>query len=281
MRTTIVTAIYYGEPGFPFYLHEYLARYERYKYSLLQLSKMGTPIICYTNKKNKEDLDRLLIEHEVENVQIIEKELYEYEYSKKLLEVKKTNTIEFYHEVDYAKLEIIEKHSKDTDYIYWIDAGLSYWSLWPNKYNPNVIDGMSHTITNYEFSEVFNGNFIPNINRFVGDKLLQIRNTQLWYLGGEVNKYLDKKYLYKWFSIGGIIGGNVKHLPTFLDSFKIYADMVTNQNFILNHEAIMSVIGQEHENIFKTFTFDTWYHEDSGVDLKNEISFCNFIEEIK
>jgi len=286
MKTTLLTAIYFGLDGFPFYTWPHLARYERYLYSLLQISKMGLPIICYTNKR--EDIEKLLLEHNVTNIQIIEKDLSEFDYSKKLLEVKKVNPIEFYHEIDYAKLEILKTHYKESDYIYWIDAGLCYWSLWPNKYNLNKIDGISSNIQNYEFSKVFNNEFIPNINNFVNDKLLQIRNTKLWYNGTDTNKATNRNHVYKWFAIGGIIGGNVKYLPTLFENFDTLIDIAFSKNDIVNHEAVMTIIGLENKNIFESFVFDTWYHEDSLdglgeviVEPEEFVSFSNFVEYIK
>ena len=50
----------------------------------------------------------------------------------------------------------------------------------------------------------------------------------------------------------------------------------------------MTIIGLENENIFKSFVFDTWYHEDSLdssgqliVEPEDFVSFSNFVEYIK
>ena len=48
METRLVTAFFHnnevGVPSHPFYLHNVIARYHRYQYSLVQLSKLGLPI---------------------------------------------------------------------------------------------------------------------------------------------------------------------------------------------------------------------------------------------
>ena len=50
METRLVTAFFHnnevGVPSHPFYLHNVIARYHRYQYSLVQLSKLGLPIVA-------------------------------------------------------------------------------------------------------------------------------------------------------------------------------------------------------------------------------------------
>ena len=50
----------------------------------------------------------------------------------------------------------------------------------------------------------------------------------------------------------------------------------------------MTIIGLENKNIFESFVFDTWYHEDSLdglgeaiVEPEEFVSFSNFVEYIK
>ena len=55
METRLVTAFYFenneGVPSHPFHLHNVIARYHRYLYSIVQLSKMNLPIrlVCGDN----------------------------------------------------------------------------------------------------------------------------------------------------------------------------------------------------------------------------------------
>lgn len=280
----IVTAIYFGQPEFPYYTWPWEARLQRYLYSLIQLTKMEIPIVCYVNDFTEPLVKKL----NLKNLTIINKHLKEFEYSDSLKTVKskhkeeeqylQSNLVKMYHEVDYGKLSILRDHYLDNEYTYWIDSGLSYWSLWPNKYNPNTIDGMSHTITNYEFNGVFNKELIPNINKFLGDKLICIGNRRA------VNSLIYNTFneVVKFNMIGGIIGGNKKYIHTLLEEFNKLATEMFNKNTIINHEALLSVIATRRPELFKTYLFDTWYHEDSNVEEDEDlVRFSNFVEHIK
>lgn len=282
--TQVVTSIYFGQEEFPYYTWPWRARLERYLYSLIQLTKMEVPVICYVNDYT----EPLVKELELKNLTIINKHLKDFEYSDSLKQIKskhkeekdylQSNLRKMYHEVDYGKINIIKDHYLDKEYTYWFDSGLSFWSLWPNKYNDNTIDGMSHTKTNYQFDKVFNKELITNINKFIGDKLICLGNR-----GGANRLAFDTFNTTVNFNmIGGIIGGNKKHIPTFLSEFNSLTTEMFNKNTIINKEIILSVLATRRPELFKTWLFDTWYHEDSGVHIPEEsIRFSELINVIK
>jgi hypothetical protein len=63
-------------------------------------------------------------------------------------------------------------------------------------------------------------------------------------------------------SVGGILGGHVSKIKWFLDEFNRIADICLNDNYILNHEVMITKIEFENSDMFKTYEFDTWYHDD-------------------
>lgn len=290
MNTQIVTAIYFGQPEFPYYTWPYQARLERYLYSLSQLTRMNVPIKCYVNDYT----EPLVKELNLKNLTIIKKHLDEFRYSSKLRHLKDNNEIEktylqsnsvkMYHEIDFGKLSILRDNYSDSEYTYWVDSGLSYWSLWPNKYNPYPIDGMSSTVTNYRFDKVFNTDFIKNINKYVGNKLLCLGNR----CGVNTKVFPNFNYELGYNMVGGIIGGNVSHMEDFLSEFDRMFDEMFKKNIIINHEALMSIISHERPDIFKNWLFDTWDHENSLDSQhnpvyipKNYVRFSDFVEDIK
>ena len=102
--TKLVTFLYFGLGDFPFYGHKVQARWDRYVHSLVQLSEMGLPIVCYTGSNTAEALQDFMDENDVTNVTIKVKELEDIRHSKKMIEIKEKNPdlFKFYLEVGWA-----------------------------------------------------------------------------------------------------------------------------------------------------------------------------------
>ena len=57
MKTKLVTAIYSGIHGYPYYGHQVRARMDRYLNSLRVLNNMDTPIICYCGQQDYDEIN--------------------------------------------------------------------------------------------------------------------------------------------------------------------------------------------------------------------------------
>lgn len=292
--TKIVTFLYFGIGDFPFFGHKVQARWDRYTHSLVQLSQMNVQIICYTGSNTAESLQEILDENGVTNVTIKVKELEDIRHSKKMIEIKEKNPdlFKFYLEVGWAKISLMEDEMEEgLEYLYWFDCGLSHIGLYPRRYNSNEdkITGLSMNKYRYTYDGIFNENTIPKINKWVGDKLIDIRNTLFFHDHRKLNEVLEKDHMYDSLSIGGIIGGHVSKLPDFFQRFENYAQMCLNKEFLLNHEAMMSTMVYDKPENYVNYKFNTWYHDDSGITdksvteefLKDKISFYTFFENIK
>ena len=291
--TKLVTFLYFGLGDFPFFGHKVQARWDRYINSLVQLSQMGLPIVCYTGSNTAEALQDFLNENEVTNVTVKVKELEDIRHSKKMIEIKEKNPdkFKFYLEVGWAKIALMEDEMEEgLDYLYWIDCGLSHIGLYPRRYNSNAdkITGLSVNKYRYTYDGIFNTETFPKINNWVGDKLIDIRNTLFFHDHRKLNEILDKDHMYDSLSIGGIIGGHVSKLPDFFQRFEDYAQTALTKEFLLNHEAMMSTMVYDKPENYRSYKFNTWYHDDSSMTdksvtpefLKDKISFYTFFEQL-
>lgn len=292
MKTKIVTALYFGIEDFPYYGHKVTARWHRYIHSLVQISKMDIPIVCYCGGNVYEKLNEHLLSNNVKNVELKVKELHDLGHTKEMVEIKEKypDKFKFYLEVGCAKIEIMkEEIEEDLDYLYWFDVGLSHPGLYPDRYNThlNLMTNKSDNKYRYTYGHIFNDETIKNINSWVGDKLVNITNTQFFHSVSNLNTILEKEHKYNSLTVGGIIGGHISKLENFFNRFENYLQICLKKEFLLNHEAIMSTISYDYPDDYETFTFNTWYHEDTKSPsvneefLKDKKSFYIFFEEIK
>lgn len=291
--TKLVTFLYFGLGDFPFFGHKVQARWDRYINSLVQLSEMGLPIVCYTGSNTAEALQDYMNENNVDNVTIKVKELEDIRHSKKMIEIKEKNPekFKFYLEVGWAKIALMEDEMEEgLDYLYWIDCGLSHLGLYPRRYNSNAdkITGLSVNKYRYTYDGIFNTTTFLKINNWVGNKLIDIRNTLFFHDHRKLNEILERDYIYDSLSIGGIIGGHVSKLPDFFQRFENYAQTALDKQFLLNHEAMMSTMVYDKPENYRSYKFNTWYHDDSTLTdksvtpefLRDKISFYTFFEQI-
>lgn len=292
MKIKLVTFLYFGIDDFPFYGHKVMARWDRYKNSIVQLSKMNIPIVCYCGSNIHSELKTYLENNNVTNVELKIKELKDVSHSEEMIKIKEKNPdkFKFYLEVGWAKIALMEEEmEEDLEYLYWIDVGLSHMGLFPRKYNSRAVEitGLSNNVACYTFDGIFNEHTFKYINNWVGDKLIDLRNSQFFHNHFDLNEVLEKKHRYDSLSIGGIIGGHVSKLPDFYKRFDEYAKICIKKEFLLNHEAIMSTMVYDKPENYQTFKFNTWYHEDTPDKsvteefLKDKVSFYTFFEEIK
>jgi len=290
MKTKLVTAFYTDIIGFPFFGHDAFARHERYLHSLRTLNNMDTEIICYCNETQYDLLKSYCEEFNLNNVTVKISNLKDYPKTDRMIEIKKHNSqFNFYHEVDWNKLYLLNKeYDVNYDYIYWIDCGLSHRGLFLLKYNPysDKITGLSKDWENYSFTKLFCPELFFKINNWVGDKLINLANTMFSHNPNDINGVYENKHDFKHMTVGGILGGHVSKLKWFIDEFDKISDLCLNKNFILNHEAIMTKINFENSEMFKTYSFDTWYHDDFWLTtpvfdnnaIKDLTHFVHFFE---
>jgi hypothetical protein len=132
------------------------------------------------------------------------------------------------------------------------------------KYNPHSdkISGLSRDWENYSFTNLFCPELFPKINNWVGDKLINLANTMFSHNPNDLRNVYGDTHDYKHMSVGGILGGHISKLKWFIDEFNKVGKICLDKNVILNHEAIMTKMKFENPDMYKTFVFNTWYHDD-------------------
>ncbi len=290
MKTKLVTAFYTDVKGFPYFAHESFARHERYLHSLRTIANTGLEIIVYCNESQVELVRNHCETFKLENVTVKVSNLKDYPKSDKMVEIKtNTNKFLFYHEIDWNKFHLLEKeYDESYDYIYWIDIGLSHPGLFLDKYNPfaEKCDGMSRTFECYSYLNLFQPTLFKKLNDYIGDRLLNCSNTMFSHNMSDASKVIEKPYTQRSISVGGILGGHISKLKWFLKEFDLLGNIVLSNESILNHEAMISFIVQDHPDMFKTFVFNTWYHDDywkktpefDNDSIKNLTHFVHLFE---
>jgi hypothetical protein len=286
-KTKIVTALYTDSTTktAPYFGHVVLAREERYFHSLRTLNNMDTEIICYCNETQYEQIVNHINTFNLNNVTVKISNLWDSKYAQRMKEIKeKDERFNFYHEIDWNKIYLLEKeYDESYDYIYWIDVGLSHHGLFPNRFHPNseLISGMSYDYNTYSFTKIFKQDFINGLNLFLEDSLLTINNNTIFHPVSDLNEILEDTIYYNGLTVGGILGGHISKLRWFTETFNTLGEKSLDKNFILNHEPIISYIKEKTPENFKSFNFDTWYHEDSHNIpdyVKGMVSFSNFFD---
>ncbi len=290
MKTKLVTAFYTDIGGHPFYGHNVVSRHERYLHSLRAISNTQEEIVCYCNSTQYDLLKDYCERFQLKNVNVKIKNLSDYPNAERIKKINEDQkNYSFYHEVDWNKFFLLEKeYSEKYDYIYWIDVGLSHRGLFLLKYNPlrEQITGMSANWADYAFIDLFKKDLFEKINKWIDKKLLNLGNTLISHRLSDLYDVYDTKCGFGYLSVGGVIGGHVSNIKWLIEEFKKKADLCLGKNVILNHELIMSLIYEENKQKYKTFTFDTWYHEDYHKStpvfddscLKNTTHFVHFFE---
>lgn len=290
MKTKLVTSFYTDITGFPFFGHESFSRHERYLHSLRTLNNMDTEIICYCNDTQFDLLKEYCEEYKLTNVSVKVSNLKDYPKTEQMSEIKKSNPqFNFYHEVDWNKIHLLTKeYDESYDYIYWIDCGLSHRGLFLLKYNPysEKITGLSGDWENYSFTKLFCPELFPKINDWVGSNLINLANTGISHNPNETREVCKNDHDYKHMTVGGILGGHISKIKWFIDGFDKISNTSLESDFILNHEVIITELHFSNPEMFKTFIFDTWYHDDFWITtpvfdvetINNKTHFVHFFE---
>ena len=327
-KTKLVTALFSNYQGFPIFGHDNV-RVERYLHSLASIARTGEKIVCYLEKKYLKEYYNFWNIHGREqgyydiddftNIEFKFISVDQFKHYKRMFDLKQKykEIVEYkmFHEIDWMKLQLLENEIDDEyDYFYWIDCGLSHAGLFPcsasEKPNQKGLGDFKHYSWEwpmYDFGKIFNSNLFPKINNFVGNKLLGLSTTLVYWHFKPLEELLVKlKYysdtvtndFYSQFAgkhnIGGIIGGHKKHINHLIAEFNTLGKLCLDNEIIPNHEIIMAAIKWHNPELFEEYLFDTWYHKDTWrtwssdpkeqnyikKDTENKIQFYGFFEQI-
>lgn len=294
MTTKLVTCIYNNIHGTMY--GGRLNRNDTYMYSLNSISETQTPITCFTSANDINDLLAYFVDYKKKtNISFKLNELNQSPFHHKILNIKnnnceyKNNSWEsrcphiMYGKFIWLLSEIDKCH--DNDYVYWIDAGLSHGGILPRKFTNSFIQEKDYppVIHNRYYKEfmnrhenIFNNEFINKINSYSDNKFLLICCTNPQHLESRNNENPCGV-----FPIGGLFGGLVSVIkPILLQCLELVHHFLNN-NIIVQEEVILEIVLCKNKQLFKTYTFDTWYHDDWGDQYKNMNCFYKFFEDLK
>jgi hypothetical protein len=289
-KTKIVTSIYSDLYGTKF--GGRIGRKDHYRWSLLSLLKMTDAFfVCYTSK---EEYDSLVNFFYVQNN--ISEELLKF----KIFDLEKNDTIELINkwknlentkksdrciEIQYMKFFWTIKELENYENVFWFDSGLSHSGIIPDKY---LDIKSSNTNRHYYESRIFNNYFLEQLINFSETKFVLVSKENFRnYWSGTVNPIHFNKYDSSRHIIGGFFGGKKELWNKIVYLFTKYIYKVTEHDKRLYHEEdILTLIFNNHRELFKTLEFDVWWHEnnvtkDSPSDflIKNK-SFYKVFEDL-
>jgi hypothetical protein len=273
MKSKIVTSYWMDVEGYPFQGTR-ASRKPRYLGSLISHCRgIKLPIVCYTHKKNEQELIRLKDQYQLDNLEIKILELTDMKLHN---EISRVRDIDFEHngldgrgvEIMWGKFQVLEQELEGFDRVYWVDIGLQHPGIFPWRYCVPFGDKSYHTgqgpvawanneILQYDFTNLFNTKIFDKLNQICDDKIVTLvgGNPQTSY---EFKQHGIINYdIIKYFPIGGLIGGDTKQLKKYIDSYWDISGKVLNNNFLCTEESIMKVVYDKFdENHIIPFSFD-------------------------
>lgn len=264
MKSKFVTAIYSNLNGTKYGGRQ--SRFYHYRYSLLSILKItDADFVCYTSA---EEVDELKLFFYIENKIPIQKlKLIPYSLDNGSLQnliqshkdYEKAKKSDRCIEVQYLKFDWLSNSITCDSYdnYYWIDAGLSYCGLFPNKYlNLNIKD---HPIKYYYECSIFSNEFLKCLSCFHKEKIFIIGRNNSQKLEQRVpEEFFSKNEQFKYHTIGGLFGGNAKYIKNLCKLFSLTSEAITNKTKNLySEEQILSVIYSNNQNFFILKNFDT------------------------
>lgn len=266
------------------------SRHEHYLRSFVSIARMNADFVIYTSEKDRPMLEKFLSEHvKTENkIDIITYELesfYLHPLINKNLGGWNKLCPDRCFEVQYLKMFWLrEQLTKDYDFVYWIDMGLSHNGLWPKRFS----FGSDWYTAQYYFT-IFNNNVLNNINKECAEaaKIFAVAIDQV---KAPSHGYPDKVY-YNFNSdragkihvVGGWFGGMKSSVKLLVDLFVAKAERILNDGKVYSEEQLLSVIATEYPQDFNVKLFDSWYHEDTPefTNFKSlgKYSFCEVFEQ--
>lgn len=290
MKIKIITSIYSHLNGTD--LGGRTGRHGHYRWSLLSMLKMSqADFICYTSQEEIEDLENFFyIQNNIdsEKLKFVTFDLYNTEVKKlisKFKDVESTRHSERCIEIQYMKFFWFLNEDMSYDYYYWFDAGLSHCGLIPKKYLAKKGINASEYYTTNLFNNILLKNLVDfSENKFVVVAKENVRNYWSGMVGHEhFNEFDSSLHI-----VGGFFGGHKNLWAQIVMLFTKYIYEVSYADGRIYHEEeIMTLMYQNHKELFKKLDFDTWWHEDErlpGLDIEEHVkinkSFYRILEEL-
>ena len=177
------------------------------------------------------------------------------------------------------------------DWVFWIDAGISYSGLIPYKH---MITQKADTFEYYN-SVLYCNDILNGMKKAAADKFLMFainNNYPVWYR----RNILDGEFhTIDYHAIAGILGGKINSVKHFHKTFDSAArDITETLHMIYDEESIYQIMWDNNPEFFNIQKFEMWWHEDNINSIykdhlnhieteelvKNLKSFYNVLEDL-
>jgi hypothetical protein len=277
MKTKLITGYWMNSPGFPFKTVGDV-RKDRYLGSIkAHCENIGLPIICYTNKMSIPELEELKIKYNLDNLTIKIMELSDMKYHNKFMKIRESGIEEGDGrgcEILWGKIQVMENELNDCDRIFWIDAGLQHPGIFPWRFSKkyfkkedhsNSIPGWWTEYDVYNFKDLLNQKTFENLYEMTMGKLLILGSSSPQTINDYYELGLVDNVVSDPFPIGGLFGGDIPQVKTFIDSFWVESDKLLDMNQLKTEEYIMKLSYDkmiDSEKISIPFDIHTTYNHD-------------------
>jgi hypothetical protein len=288
MKAKIVTAYWMDVEGYPFQGTRQSLK-TRYLGSLISHCKgIDLPIICYTHKKNEQELINLKNQYELNNLEIKILELFDMKYHNQISRVRDLNFDSDLNgrgpEIMWGKFQAVEQELDGFDRVYWIDCGLQHAGIFPWMYCVPYGDKKFHIgverpvwadceITQHDFTKLLNTSIFEKLNNVCDGKIATLCCTSP-QIGYPYSQYgIQTIPIESPYPIGGMIGGDTKEFRKYLQNFWETCEKVLDKNFLCTEEVIMKVTHDINKDIMLPFMFGIYQTNESDqyhFELWNE-----------
>ena len=241
-----------------------------YTKSLATITKMNQDIVVYTSEEDK----KILLENETiknyDKIRFIIFDLYSdknHEYYQKRKNELGQIKIDRCYEIMHNKVLWMNNHiDENYDNIYWIDAGLSYYALFPSKFRGD------NTYDRYFDNSLFTPKIFENLNK-IKDKVVILGGNQTYHAFEGSYSYLFEtpiKFNERYHIIGGFFGGSTELVKKFASRYFDVLDKMIELNLLEREEQLLTLLFNKYDFDFHMIEFSTWHHEESPMAIYNK-----------
>jgi hypothetical protein len=174
----------------------------------------------------------------------------------------------------FVMLERVIAAAPDASHVYWIDAGLANVNIISTKYIAEA-DLDSHRLAAVDAA--FAPLFFSRMRAFIDDRLLLVTTTQP-HNRGIPERYNARPYADATGAIGGLFGGSRRRVAELCARFRAKVDAILAAEELYFEESILTGILADAPELFRVFTFDSWYHEGWPAFVPGQVNFSNFFD---
>lgn len=153
------------------------------------------------------------------------------------------------------------------DWKFWIDAGISYSGLIPDKH----LIFPDNAVNEYYNSDLFCDDLINGMKKFADDKFLMFsinNHFPVPYRKLISDVYHKEHEQISHHAIAGVLGGKKRSVENFHKMFtELASEIIIYKKEVYDEECIYNILLQRYPELFSEQKFETWWHEDNLLSI--------------